>query len=66
MMPMPLGILQGAAHQFGILHRLAVVGDRHAAGLLQLTHLGHALAVHALGDGADREDVAEAFGSWPC
>ena len=49
-------VLHRATHQLGVHHRLAVVGDGHAASLLELPHLGQLLAGEPLGDGADRVD----------
>ncbi len=53
-------VLHRPAHQLGVHHRLAVVGDGHAAGLLELPHLGQLLAAEPLGDGADRVDAHHA------
>ncbi len=53
----PFRVLEGAAHEFGAANGLAVVGNRDAAGLFQIAHLGQALTLAPLGDGADREHV---------
>ena len=49
-------VLHRPAHQLGVHHRLAVVGDGHAARFLELPHLGQLLAAEPPGDGADRVD----------
>jgi hypothetical protein len=50
-------IFEGPSHQFAIGHRPAVVGNRQATSLFQLTHLGQRLTFQPLGDAADRIDV---------
>ena len=54
-----LGVEQGAAHQLGVHHRLAVVRDRPHAGAHHLADLRQLLAQQPLADGADRIDAGE-------
>ena len=60
-----LRVLEGPAHDAGARHRLAVVGERDAAGLLQVAELGELLALLAAGDGADRVDPHRALRAGP-
>jgi hypothetical protein len=54
------GVEQGATHQLGVRHRLAVVGDRNRAGGHHVADLGQLLAAQALADRAHRVDPGEA------
>ena len=47
-------VLERAAHQAGVHHRAAVVGDRDDAALLHVRDVGEHLALEALRDRADR------------
>ena len=58
-----LRVLEGAAHHARARHRLAVVGERDAAGLAQVAELGELLALLAARDGADRVDAHRALGA---
>ena len=53
-------VLERPAHQLGIGHRQAVVGDRDHAGIYHVADLGHLGALLAPADGADRPDAGVA------
>ena len=55
-----LGVEQRAAHQLGVHHRLAVVGDRHRAGGGHLADLRQLLPLEPFRHRADRIDAGEA------
>ncbi len=53
------GVLERAPHQHRRRHRMPVVGQRDAAGLLQLGDVGELLALLAARDRADRIDAGQ-------
>ena len=53
------GILQGPAHEHGVHHRMAVVGEGHRPGCLLVAVFTQGLAQRAHGDGPHRVDPGE-------
>ena len=58
----PGGVFQRPAHDFGVHHRQTVVAESHAATCLQGSKITEFFALHALGEGSQREVSAEPRG----